>query len=106
MAVTVAVCAGLAAQLETRQAMVLALPLVAGLVLRARGRSTLAGMIRGTAGVLLGAAAAGAILAQALPEALAPASLVPVLLCACSGAWLPMAIDYATLSVDNAGEGA
>lgn len=77
-------------------------------------------MIRGTAGVLLGAAAAGAILAQTLPEALAPVSLVPVLLCACSGAWLPMAIDYATLSeggaqpaaanaaqpVDNAGEGA
>ena len=120
VAVTVAVCAGLAAQLEARRAMALALPLVAGLVLRARGRSTLAGMIRGAVGVLLGAATAGAILAQALPEALAPASLVPVLLCACSGAWLPMAIDYATLSeggaqpaaanaaqpVDNAGEGA
>lgn len=120
VAVTVAVCAGLAARLEPTRAVALALPLVVGLVLRARGRSTLAGMIRGTAGVLLGAAAAGAILAQALPEALAPASLVPVLLCACSGAWLPMAIDYATLSeggaqsavasaaqpVDNAGEGA
>lgn len=102
VAVTVAVCAGLAAQLETRRAMVLALPLVAGLVLRARGRSTLAGMIRGTAGVLLGAATAGAILARTLPEGLAPASLVPVLLCACSGAWLPMAIDYATLSEGGA----
>ena len=98
VAVTVAVCAGLAARLESTCTVALTLPLVVGLVLRARGRSTLAGMIRGTAGVLLGAAAAGAILAQALPEALAPASLVPVLLCACSGAWLPMAIDYATLS--------
>ena len=120
VAVTVAVCAGLAAQLEPTRAVALALPLVVGLVLRARGRSTLAGMIRGAAGVLLGAATAGAILEQALPEGLAPASLVPVLLCACSGAWLPMAIDYATLSeggaqpavasaaqpVDNAGEGA
>lgn len=102
VAVTVAVCAGLAAQLESTCTVALALPLVVGLVLRARGRSTLAGMIRGTAGVLLGAAAAGAILAQALPEALAPASLVPVLLCACSGAWLPMAIDYATLSEGGA----
>ena len=59
-------------------------------------------MIRGAAGVLLGAATAGAILEQALPEGLAPASLVPVLLCACSGAWLPMAIDYATLSEGGA----
>lgn len=98
VAVTVAVCAGLAAQLETTRAVVLALPLVAGLVLRARGRSTLAGLIRGSAGVLLGAVAAGAILAQALPEGLEPASLAPVLLGACSGAWLPIAIDYATLS--------
>lgn len=120
VAVTVAVCAGLAARLEPTRAVALALPLVVGLVLRARGRSTLAGMIRGTVGVLLGAATAGAILARTLPEGLAPASLVPVLLCACSGAWLPMAIDYATLSeggaqpaaasaaqpVDNAGEGA
>ena len=120
VAVTVAVCAGLAAQLESTCTVALALPLVVGLVLRARGRSTLAGMIRGTVGVLLGAATAGAILAWALPEGLAPTSLVPVLLCACSGAWLPMAIDYATLSeggaqsaaasaaqpVDNAGEGA
>lgn len=120
VAVTVAVCAGLAARLESTRAVALALPLVAGLILRARGRSTLAGMIRGTVGVLLGAATAGAILARTLPEGLAPASLVPVLLCACSGAWLPMAIDYATLSeggaqpaaasaaqpVDNAGEGA
>lgn len=120
VAVTVTVCAGLAARLEPTRAVALALPLVVGLVLRARGRSTLAGMIRGTVGVLLGAATAGAILARTLPEGLAPASLVPVLLCACSGAWLPMAIDYATLSeggaqpaaasaaqpVDNAGEGA
>lgn len=120
VAVTVAVCAGFMAQLELTRAVALALPLVAGLVLRARGRSTLAGMIRGAVGVLLGAATAGAILARALPEGLAPASLVPVLLCACSGAWFPMAIDYATLSeggaqpaaasaaqpVDNAGEGA
>lgn len=120
VAVTVAVCAGLAAQLESTRTVALALPLVVGLVLRARGRSTLAGMIRGAVGVLLGAATAGAILARILPEGLAPASLVPVLLCACSGAWLPMAIDYATLSeggaqpaaasaaqpVDNAGEGA
>ena len=120
VAVTVAVCVGLAAQLESTCTVALALPLVVGLVLRARGRSTLAGMIRGAVGVLLGAATAGAILARALPEGLAPASLVPVLLCACSGAWLPMAIDYATLSeggaqpaaasaaqpVDNAGEGA
>lgn len=120
VAVTMAVCAGLAAQLESTRAVVLALPLVAGLILRARGRSTLAGMIRGTVGVLLGAATAGAILVRTLPEGLAPASLMPVLLCACSGAWFPMAIDYATLSeggaqpaaasaaqpVDNAGEGA
>lgn len=102
VAVTVAACAGLAAQLESTRAVALALPLVAGLALRARGRFTLAGMIRGAVGVLLGAAAAGAILAQALPEGLAPASLVPVLLCACSGAWLPMAIDYATLSEGGA----
>lgn len=102
VAVTVAVCAGLAAQLESTCTVALALPLVVGLVLRARGRSTLAGMIRGTVGVLLGATTAGAILARALPEGLAPASLVPVLLCACSGAWLPMAIDYATLSEGGA----
>lgn len=102
VAVTVAVCTGLAAQLESTCTVALALPLVVGLILRARGRSTLAGMIRGTVGVLLGAAAAGAILARTLPEALAPASLVPVLLCACSGAWLPMAIDYATLSEGGA----
>ena len=120
VAVTVAACAGLAAQLESTRAVALALPLVAGLVLRARGRSTLAGMIRGAMGVLLGATTAWAILARALPEGLAPVSLVPVLLCVCSGAWLPMAIDYATLSeggaqpaaanaaqpADNAGEGA
>lgn len=120
VAVTVAACAGLAAQLESTRAVALALPLVAGLVLRARGRSTLAGMIRGAVGVLLGATTAWAILARALPEGLAPVSLVPVLLCVCSGAWLPMAIDYATLSeggaqpaaanaaqpADNAGEGA
>lgn len=120
VAVTVAACAGLAAQLEPTRAVALALPLVAGLVLRARGRSTLAGMIRGAMGVLLGATTAWAILARALPEGLAPVSLVPVLLCVCSGAWLPMAIDYATLSeggaqpaaanaaqpADNAGEGA
>lgn len=102
VAVAMAVCAGLAAQLESTRAVALVLPLVAGLVLRARGRSTLAGMIRGAVGVLLGAATAGAILARALPEGLAPASLVPVLLCACSGAWLPMAIDYATLSEGGA----
>lgn len=102
VAVTVAVCAGLAAQLESTCTVALALPLVVGLILRARGRSTLAGMIRGAVGVLLGAATAGAILARTLPEALAPASLVPVLLCACSGAWLPMAIDYATLSEGGA----
>lgn len=102
VAVTVAACAGLAAQLESTRAVALALPLVAGLVLRARGRSTLAGMIRGAVGVLLGAATAWAILTRALPEGLAPASLVPVLLCACSGAWLPMAIDYATLSEGGA----
>ena len=75
-------------------ALVLALPAAAALCARGRSRATAAGLLRGTLGVLLGGAAAALVLAAALPSV----PIAPALLAACSAGWLPVAVDYATLS--------
>lgn len=106
VAVTVAICVAFARQLETARSLALALPLVAGLALRARDRASLAGVLRGVAGLLLGVVVAAAILVPVLPAGLAPMSLVPALASAAATAWLPLAVDYATLSEGSAKKGA
>ena len=93
-AMTVVVCGTCAWLLGGVAPLALALPLVAGLALRAQGRGARAGLARGTVGVVAGAIAAAALLHEAM------AGLAPALLAVCAAAWLPVAVDYATLSED------
>ena len=92
VAMTAAVCATCVWGTASVAPLTLALPLVAGLALRARGRGSGAGLARALAGIVLGAACTVALLGDAA------ADLAPALLAACAAAWLPVAVDYATLS--------
>ncbi len=83
-------------------ALVLALPVAVALCARGRSRATAAGFLRGTLGVVLGGAVAAIVLAGALPGV----PTVPALLAACAAGWLPVAVDYATLSDSAVGGGA
>ena len=105
-AMTLATCGACAAQTGSIAVAALALPLAAGMALRARGRGTVAGIVRGAVGIAVGAAGACAALSWAAPAGPALADFVPALLAVCAGAWLPIAVDYATLSETSGKEGA
>lgn len=92
LALTAAVCVVLGMAGAGSACVAFALPLAAGLAVRGRVRNARSALVRGAVGVVLGAAAAflaaAAVAAPVLPEAL---------LATCALAWLPVAVDYATL---------
>ena len=92
LALTAAVCVVLGMAGAGPACVAFALPLAAGLAVRGRVRNARSALVRGAVGVVLGAAAAflaaAAVAAPVLPEAL---------LATCALAWLPVAVDYATL---------
>lgn len=97
-AMLVAVCAVGAAQIQSGASFLLALPFALGLALRARDRATRVGAVRGLLGILLGAMIDCVTFMRLLPAGLALRNCVPALVAACAAAWLPIAVDYATLS--------
>ena len=97
-AMAIATCGACAVQTGSAAVAALALPLAAGMALRGSGRGTAAGAVRGAVGIVLGAALACGALSWAAPAGVALEDFVPALLAVCAGAWLPIAVDYATLS--------
>lgn len=101
LGMTAAVCALAAPRLGVA-ALCLALPLAWALLLRGGRREGASSLARGGAGIAAGAVLAEVALALAQgPTPSLPAE-VPALLAACAAAWLPVAVDYATLTATAA----
>ena len=92
LALTAAVCVALGMAGAGPACAAFALPLAAGLAVRGRVRNARSALVRGAVGVVTGAVVAllatTEVAAPVLPEAL---------LATCALAWLPVAVDYATL---------
>lgn len=97
LGMTAAVCA-LAAPRLGAAALCLALPLAWALLLRGGNRAGASSLVRGGAGIVLGAVLAMAALSFALGSTTPLPGEAPALLAACAAAWLPVAVDYATLT--------
>lgn len=97
VAMTAAVCA-LSVSYLGIAALCLALPLVWALLLRGGRRRGAPALARGCAGIVLGAALALVALAARLGTPALATPSAPALLAVCAAAWLPVAVDYATLT--------
>ncbi|MFR3997465.1 MAG: hypothetical protein ACLTZW_00600 [Paratractidigestivibacter faecalis] len=96
---TAAVCALSAFHLGFA-ALCLALPLAWVLLLRGGHRQGAPALARGCAGIALGVALALVALAACLGTPALATSAAPALLAVCAAAWLPIAVDYATLTAE------
>lgn len=99
VAMTAAVCALSASHLGFA-ALCLALPLAWALLLRGGRRQGAPALVRGCAGIALGVALTLVALAACLGTPALATSAAPALLAVCAAAWLPIAVDYATLTAE------
>lgn len=101
LGMTTAVCA-LASPRLGAAALCLVLPLAWALLLRGGNRTGASSLVRGGAGIVLGAVLAMAALSFAQGPAPSLPGETPAVLAACAAAWLPVAVDYATLTATAA----